>query len=89
MDCSPPSSSAHGILPAKILEWVAMPSSRGYSQPRDPTQVSHIAGGFLTVGAPREALQTNNHQQMVEENSHMGSNRLNKYKWSLYKLRKA
>ena len=52
-------------------------------------QVSHIAGGFLNVGAIREALQTNNHQQMVEENSHMGSNRLNKYKGSLYKLRKA
>ena len=34
MDCSPPGSSVHGILQAKILEWVAMPSSRGSSQPR-------------------------------------------------------
>ena len=33
---------------AKILEWVAFPFSRGSSQPRDPTQVSHIAGGFFT-----------------------------------------
>ena len=40
MDCSPPGSSVHGILQAKILEWVAMPFSRGSSQPRDRTQVS-------------------------------------------------
>ena len=45
-----------GILQARILEWVAMPSSRGSSQPRDQTQVSHIAGGFFTVWATREAL---------------------------------
>ena len=38
-----------GILQARILEWVAMPSSRGSSQPRDQTQVSCIAGGFFTV----------------------------------------
>ena len=35
MDCSPPGSSVHGILQARTLEWVAMPSSRGSSQPRD------------------------------------------------------
>ena len=34
-DYSPPGSSVHGILQARILEWVAMPSSRGSSQPRD------------------------------------------------------
>ena len=38
-----------GILQARILVWVAIPSSRGSSQPRDRTQVSHIAGGFFTV----------------------------------------
>jgi len=38
-----------GILQARILEWVAMPSSRGTSQHRDGTQVCHIAGGFVTV----------------------------------------
>ena len=43
MDCSPPSSSVHGILQARILEWVAMPSSRGSSQPRDQTRVSYIS----------------------------------------------
>ena len=37
VDCSPPGSSVHGILQARILEWVAMPSSRGSSQPRDGT----------------------------------------------------
>ena len=43
------------ILQAKILEWVAMPSSRGSSQPRDQTQVSCIAGGFSTIWVTREA----------------------------------
>ena len=44
----------HGILQARILEWVAFPFSRGSSQPRDWTQVSHIAGGFFTSWATRE-----------------------------------
>ena len=48
MDYILPGSSVHGILQAKILEWVAMRSSRGSSQPRDQTQVSHIAGRFFT-----------------------------------------
>jgi len=49
MDCSPPGSSVHGILQARILEWVAIPFSRGSSQPRDRTQVSHTAGRFFTI----------------------------------------
>ena len=52
MDCSPP---VHGILQARILEWAAIPFSRGSSQPRDRTQVSCIAGGFFTNWATREA----------------------------------
>jgi len=40
VDCSPPGSSVHGILQARILEWVAIPFSRGSSQPSDRTQVS-------------------------------------------------
>ena len=48
-DCSPPGSSVHGILQARILEWVAMPFSRGSSHPRDWTQVSCIVGRFLTT----------------------------------------
>ena len=51
MDC------VHGILQARILEWVAFPFSRGYSQARDQTQVSHIAGGFFTSWATREAQE--------------------------------
>ena len=43
------------ILQARILEWVAMPSSRGPSQLRDWTQVSHIVGAFSTIWVTREA----------------------------------
>ena len=49
MDCSSPGSSVHGIIQASILEWVAIPFSRGSSRPRDQTCVSCIAGGFFTV----------------------------------------
>ena len=38
----------HGILQARILEWVALPFSKGSSQSRDRTQVSHVVGGFFT-----------------------------------------
>ena len=48
----------HGILQARILEWVAIPFSRGSSQPRNRTQVSHIAGGFFTSWATREVKNT-------------------------------
>ena len=56
MDCSPPGSHVHGILQARILEWVGMPSSRWSSQPRDQTQVFCIASGFFTIWATRDAL---------------------------------
>ena len=55
MDCSPPGSSVHGILQARILEWLAMPFSRGSFQPRDRTWVSCIAGRFFTIWATRQA----------------------------------
>ena len=54
--CDPMDYTVHGILQARILEWVSFPFSREYSQPRDGTQVSHIAGGFFTRWATREAL---------------------------------
>ena len=57
MDCSLPGSSVHGILQARILQWVAVPSSRGSSQPRDQTQVSRITGGFFTIWDTREAQE--------------------------------
>ena len=47
----------HGILQARILEWVTFLFSRGSSQPRDWTQVSHIAGRFFTTWATREAQE--------------------------------
>ena len=56
MDCSSPGSSVHGMLQARILEWVAIPFFRGSSWPKDQTQVSHIAGRFFTAWATREAL---------------------------------
>ena len=46
--CDPVDYTVHGILQARILEWVAFPFSRGSSQPRDRAQVSCIAGRFLT-----------------------------------------
>ena len=46
--CDPMAYIVHGILQARILEWVAFPFSRGSSQPMDQTQVSLIAGGFFT-----------------------------------------
>ena len=56
MDYSPPpASSVHGILQARILEWVAIPFSSKSSQPRNQTWVSHIASRFFTIWAIREA----------------------------------
>ena len=54
MDYSPPGSSAHGILQASIQKWVVIPFSRGSSQPRDWTRVSHIVGIFFTIWATRK-----------------------------------
>ena len=55
MDCSPPGSSIHGTLQVRILEWVAIPFSRGSSWPRDQTLVSCIAGRCFTTWTTREA----------------------------------
>ena len=56
MDCSSPGSSVHGIFQARILEWFAIPFSRGSSQPRDRTQISCTAGRFFTTRATREEV---------------------------------
>ena len=53
--CSPPGSSVHGILQARILEWVAIPFSTGSSRPRYWTQVSYIAGGSFTLSPTKQA----------------------------------
>ena len=66
MDCSPPGSSVHGILQARMLEWVALPSSRGSSQPRDQTQVLYYRqilyclshqGSPCTLSSPHTNLE--------------------------------
>ena len=56
MDCSFPDYYVHGIFQVSVLEWVAIFFSRGFSQPRDRTWVSRIAGRHFTVWATREAL---------------------------------
>ena len=56
--CSLPGSSIHGILQARILEWVAISFSRGSSRPRNQTRVSHIAGRHFNLWATREAWAT-------------------------------
>ena len=55
--CDPMGYAVHGILQARILQWVAFPFSRGSSQPWDQTQVSRIAGGFFISWAVREAQE--------------------------------
>ena len=52
--CDPMDYTVHGILQARIREWVAFPFSRGSSQPRDWTQASRVAGRFFTSWATRE-----------------------------------
>ena len=59
-DCSPPGSSVRGILQARILEWVAVPFSRGSFRPRDSTRVSCTAGRFFATeppGKPKSLLR--------------------------------
>ena len=55
--CDPMNYIVHGILQARILEWVAFPFSRGSSQPWDQTQVFRIAGEFFTSWATKEAQE--------------------------------
>ena len=55
--CNPIDYTVHGILQARIPEWVAFPFSRGSSQPKDQTQVSHIAGRFFTNWGTREVQE--------------------------------
>ena len=56
MDSSPPGCSVHGILQARILEWVAMPSSRGSSQPRDQALIFCTADWFNTAEPPGKPI---------------------------------
>ena len=76
-DCSPPGFSVHGILQARLLEWIAIPFSRGSSWPRNWTLVSCIAGRFFTTWATgnsncptciRPTASTNSMQQILDFN---------------------
>ena len=71
MDCSPPGSSVLGILQARTLEWVAMPSSRGSSQARDQTDVSSVSCigrqslPLASAGKPDTYYNTVNSEDMM------------------------
>ena len=62
MYCSPPGTSAHGILQARILEWVAIPFSRGSLWPRGWTWVSCFAGGFFIIHLLEFSLLSNKYR---------------------------
>ena len=64
--CNPMDHTVYGILQARILEWVAVPFSRGSSQPRDRTQVSHIAGRFFTIWATGKCQRDS---KMIQQSS--------------------
>ena len=72
MDCSPPTSSVHGILQARILEWVAISFSRGSSWPRDLTRVSCTTGRLFTIWATREAQRRLSAKQLMLSNKGTG-----------------
>ena len=63
MDCSLPGSSVSGILQARILEWVAMSSSKGSSWPRIQAYVSCITGGFFITKSPGKPLENSSYDQ--------------------------
>ena len=76
MDCSPPGSSVHGILQVRMLEWVAMPFSRGSSQLRDQTHVfcgSYTAGGFFYHWSTRDRTCHKHHRQFQSGEEKLGS----------------
>ena len=67
LNCSPPGSSVHGIIQAKILQWVAISFSRGPSWPRDQTHVSCIGRWTLYYYATREANNVDNRLQQTKK----------------------
>ena len=86
MHNSPPGSSVHEIFQARKLEWVAMPSSRVSSQPRDWTQVSCIASGFFTSRATKEAPIVG-HMGVIQGLWYWTKQKISKdHKWSLFSV---
>ena len=76
MDCSPPGSSVRGILQARILEWVAIPFSRGFSRPWDRTCVSFIAARFFSTEPPGKPSAVSSRQKSESESSSVVSDSL-------------
>ena len=70
MDCSPPGSSICGIFQARVLEWVVISFSRGSSQPRDRTWVSHIVSRCFTIWAIREVTHYKYRQHIIKQRHH-------------------
>ena len=69
LDCSPPGLSVHGVSQARILEWVAMPFSRGSSWPRDQTCitcVSSTAGGLFTTKPPGKSFEAHQFSSVAQ-----------------------
>ena len=81
--CNPMDYTVHGILQARILEWVAIPFSRGSSQPRDCTQVSPTAGTSLPAQPPRKPKPTNYRTFNLEWPHWISSNGL--FSWHVLK----
>ena len=79
IDCSLPGSSIHGILQARILEWVAISFSKGSSRPRNRTWVSCIAGQFFTDRAIREAFFWKTSWSQYEAKSHLRMSNVYKF----------
>ena len=79
VDCSPPGFSVHGILQARVLEWVAISFSRGSSQSRDRTWVSRIRDRRFNLWATREAPYMSNRQMKREDGVSKG--RSSRDKW--------
>ena len=75
-DCSPPGSFVHGIFLAKILEWVAIPSFRSSSRPRDQTHVFCITGGFFTTEPAGMLLYNLYHNTIHLNKNALGRSRL-------------
>ena len=80
-----PWTQVHGILQPRILEWVAFLFSRGFSHPRDRTQVSRIAGRFFTSWATREAQESLSLLQWIFPTQESNQGLLH-CRWILYQL---
>ena len=80
-NCSLSVSSVHGILQARILEWVATPSFRGFSQPRDSLVSSALAGRFLNISA---SLEANAHQYMLKHKKYQHGHTGEHQQWIEY-----